>query len=139
MRTSLVRSEVITSEDGEHLRADLEDDLQCQTGRQTKRRSGAEGVGQKCISRPDTVPHRFYLEVVEVPKPTPPPYSVEWYRVGYQSCSSDPNQVYSEAGTEDPQEAAEWYADQGAAGDPSGTAGLFQGCYDALTGEVALH
>lgn len=91
-----------------------------------------------CGVRPASVPHQLYPEVDEVPTPVPPPFSESWYRIGFMACSADPGGVYSEAGTDDPVDAAAWYVENSAAGDESGRRGLFQGCYDALTGQTNL-
>lgn len=92
-----------------------------------------------CSARPDSVPYRFYPEVEGTPKPVSPPYSELWYRVGYLSCSFTPDEIFAAAGSDDPMEAASWYADNSVAGDESGQKGLFQGCFDALTGAANFH
>lgn len=91
-----------------------------------------------CSSKPDSVEIRAYPEIDDIPPPTPPPFSEQWYRVGFQVCSAAPERIFNESGTKDPQAAASWVAEKSAADDESGRAGLFQGCFDALTGETML-
>lgn len=58
--------------------------------------------------------------------------SNEAYESAYSFCSVDPRKVYALADTEDPKEAATWYAarrDAGEARDPT-----YQGCLDGLLG-----
>lgn len=93
-----------------------------------------------CSTRPRTVELREYPEFDKVEAPSPPPFSEIWYRVGYQLCSSATTEIMEEADTTDINEAAGWLAENGAAGDESGRAGLFQGCFDALSGhEPFIH
>ncbi len=88
-----------------------------------------------CSTRPTTVELREYSELDNLDVPTPPPFSELWYRVGYQLCSQAPARIMEESNTTDVREAAQWLAENTAAGDESGRAGIFQGCIDALTGE----
>ena len=87
-----------------------------------------------CGSRPESIPHRRYPDVDHVDVPTPPPFSMNWYRVGYERCANDSDSIFAQAGTADPEAAAEWLAGESAAGDETGQAGLKQGCIDALRG-----
>ena len=91
-----------------------------------------------CSARPETVELREYPELDDIDAPTPPPFSEQWYRVGYQLCSMAPAQIMADAGTDDVRQAATWVAENGAAADASGRAGLFQGCFDALSGDSPL-
>ena len=92
-----------------------------------------------CSSRPKSVPYQHYPEMEGAPRPVSPPYSEMWYRVGYLSCSFNAEDIFLSAGTDDPTEAASWYAENSVAGDELGRRGLFQGCVDALTGEPSFH
>ena len=60
-------------------------------------------------------------------------YSPEQYREGYRAGSMDPEGIFGEAGTSDPEAAAQWYADTMTSGGPTGR-GAYSGCLDALMG-----
>ena len=58
-------------------------------------------------------------------------FSADQYQLGYDICAYDIGQVFDEAGTQDPEEAAAWYA-EGTVG--SASKGAYAGCLDALNG-----
>lgn len=55
------------------------------------------------------------------------------YGVAYRVTAYDPESVYAQAGTQDPEAAARWYAE----GSSTGASRLssYRGCLDALTGQ----
>lgn len=68
--------------------------------------------------------------------PKDDPYAFS-YRVAHEVCGSDVEQLYEEAGTRDPQNAAEWYGEglkEGQFRD-----GGVAGCLDAVMGTESRH
>ena len=63
-------------------------------------------------------------------------FSPDQYQLGYDICSYDSDQVLAEAGTQDPDEAASWYA-EGTVG--SASKGAYAGCLDALEGRPSRY
>lgn len=86
-----------------------------------------------CLQRPDSISHDIHTEVDSLPLPQPPEYLPDHYKIGYSVCGSDPEETFRQAGTRNPEEAAEWFI-EGSTGTVARRS-QYQGCLDALEGQ----